>query len=477
MANDGHHNVINNSTTDEPRKIFGDHHHHHQQQQQQKFDWENLPLVALCNVFAHLSTTDRLQASSTCHSWRAVLFNSTLWPQKYLKVNLCPYKFTITSEENSDSGFNLYRLHEPVIRKHHCGVYWLPKRNKYQSNLNRKNFNQHLKTFIQKCSRFLNGITFYFDPNSSHNVMDMIKIVKYLSSNEIAIYELNNNRPNAVAICRNLRHFSIVPITTLVRCSTDKRFMSLYYGLTDAIRFLFSKCQSLEHVSLGNLHELVYAIEEYFEKFIQAGYAEQLRCLQLSSIKGDIYRYLPYRASMKYLEQFESLQHLSIDFDVLNSRAITILAKLESFQTLSINVHRFNGNHPGIANEAWSQLITTHPDIEVSVNLLQTKCSHFTVVLDSLINTCLPLKHFRAYYLDFKTHHAQSLMFNMLEIIARCHADTLQTLVLVDTVAQPKDFFKSLGENVLVLLTWQCRYLKNLTLIGKYFCGFLLNSN
>lgn len=435
-----------------------------------KLDWNNLPLVILSNVFNYLSSTDRLNASSTCSSWRNAIFNSTLWPQKHLKVNLCPYKFTISNQYDDtidkESGFHLFKLHEPVIRKHHFGVFWEPKRNKYQTKLNRKNFNQHLKTFIQKCSRFLTGIDFYFDPNSSHNVMDLIKILKYLSSNEVANYEVNN-RSNVYAICRNLKHFEIIPITTLVRCSTDDRFMSLYYGLADAIRFLFSKCQSLQYVSIGNLHELVYDTEEYFKQFIHAGYASQLRCLQFSSIKGDVYRYLPHSVSMKYLEKFISLQHLSIDFDVLNTKAISILSKLNSFQTLSINVHRFNREHPGISKEVWSYLVSKHPNLEVSVNLLHTDCSNLEIVIESLINTSMRLKHFRAYYLEFEANHNPELICNMIEIISNRHSNTLTSLILVDSVLSPVEYFKILTPNVLVMLSWRCHKLQNIALIGK----------
>ena len=439
------------------------------QQLQQSFihQWNNIPLLILCNVFFYLSPCDRLSASSTCTSWRNVIYHSSLWPRKQLQVNLCSHKFTVPCYRNvvnncqQKSGFDAFTLCTPMVNGN------FSKRNeKCHRRASKHNFNEHLKSFIQKCSPFLTGLTIYFDPNSSYNVIDLIKILKHMSDNEIAIYDINSDRSNIYANCRNLKSLILIPVTPLVRCAYSEHFISLYYGLTDVLRYLFSKCQFLKNISLGELHELVYSTDEFIDQFLKSGHEKSLSHLHLSSIKGDIFRYIPHYVSFKNFEKFCALQHLSIDFDVLDTNAIKIFCKLKSLQSLIINVHRVNRHHPGIKKDAWSQLVATFV-LNVTVNLLHTESNQFDLVLESLLNTDLPVKVFRAYYLEFNDQ-AQTLMCNLLEILALRHNKTLETLVLVENLARPKRYLKSNSPNALVMFTWQCRKLQDLSVVGMF---------
>lgn len=42
--------------------------------------WDNLPDVLLLHIYAYLSFSDRLSASSTCKNWREILFHPLNWP-------------------------------------------------------------------------------------------------------------------------------------------------------------------------------------------------------------------------------------------------------------------------------------------------------------------------------------------------------------------------------------------------------------
>ncbi|KPM06062.1 F-box containing protein-like protein [Sarcoptes scabiei] len=478
--------------------------HNDRNERLQEGDWKNLPLVILYKIFSYLGPEDRLRSSTTCSSWRNVIYHSTLWPKKHLKVNLCPHKFSLSdaSEASDASGFHTFRLKAsymlqqylqeavwlPILRTNPTNYHQQSSQNQQsyccsQSNQmnhhyyyqqshnyrkpNRKNFNEQLKAFIQKCSRFLSGITFYFDPNSSHNVLDLIKIIKFLSENEVAIYELNESKKqNYFANCRNLRYFAIVPVTTLVRCISDQRFMSLYSGLNEAIRFLFSKCNQLEHVSLGNLHEVIHATDTFFTQFLKTGVNEKLCCLNLSSIKGDIYRYIPVRSTLHNLEQFNKLQYVSFDFDILNTQRIKTLSRIGTLQNLIINVHRYNRNHPGIAKDVWQTVIERLPNLSVDLNLLHTESNSFQIILDSLLNTVMPLKRFRAYYLEFREENSSMILCNLLDVLSRSHSDRLVSFTLIDYTNNPKNHLKKVTPNVLVMLAWRCRNLSDLTVIG-----------
>lgn len=428
-------------------------------------NWNNLPLVALTNIFGSLDPSDRLRASSTCHSWRNVIYHSSLWPNRNLQVNLCSHKFAIPAKDDSEasrkgSGFYTYTLHNgsngnvpkvPPTRLH-----------------THKTFNNQLKLFVAKCSPFLAGLTIYFDPNSSYNVIDTIKILKHFSENEMPIYELNpsSSLGTSYANCRNLKSLMLRPITPLVRSAFSERFMYLYYGLTEAIRYLLSKCKRLEELCLGDLHELVYSTNVFLRELSRSGSKLAIRRLQLSSIKGDVFRYMQPTASLLDFYKFTLLCELSIDFDVLDGEVINKLSGLIFLRLITINVHRFNRHHPGIEKDAWTLLNRACPQLTATVNLLHTESNHFDIVVKSLLATDLPIKCFRAYYLELRDDQAQPLMCNLLETLAARHSQTLETALFIDHIESDHTYLKSNAPNAFVMFTWRCRVLLNLTIIG-----------
>jgi hypothetical protein len=55
------------------------------------YDYSELPQIALVEIFSHLSHNDLLSASSTCPSWRNILYHPKLWssiPYRCLHLTL-----------------------------------------------------------------------------------------------------------------------------------------------------------------------------------------------------------------------------------------------------------------------------------------------------------------------------------------------------------------------------------------------------
>ena len=55
------------------------------------YDYSELPQIVLAEIFSYLSHNDLLSASSTCSSWRNVLYHPKLWssvPYRPLRLHL-----------------------------------------------------------------------------------------------------------------------------------------------------------------------------------------------------------------------------------------------------------------------------------------------------------------------------------------------------------------------------------------------------
>lgn len=482
------------------------HHHYHQQQQQQsssivKFkvqsssskavndttksitghqanehQWNSLPLVALSNIFSCLDACHRLKASATCHSWRNVLFTSTLFPCRNFRVNLCSHKFTIPTGKVCKGNINTankqmygFRIFALRSRSQPYGSS-SSSSSKRRANRGHKTFNNdHLKAFFQKCAPFLTGLTVYFDPNSTLNVIDLNEIIKFFSENEVPIYELNPSVKSTItfANCRNLRSIALVPITPLLRNS--KGFTCLYYGLTEALRFLLSKSQKLEELCLGELDLLIAFADLFLEELSKSNREQAIRRLQISSIKGDVLRYMqPPPLPLAAFEKFTSLVSLSIDFDCLNSKAIKDFEHLVHLKSIQINVHRFSRHHQGTAidGSSWTSLQRALPELSATINLLHTESESFAPLIESLIATDLPIRHFRAYFLELRDDQTQEQMCNLLDTLSLRHGKILETAAFVDHLCQPKRYLKFSVPNPWVMFAWRCSTLYNLTIIG-----------
>ena len=484
---------VSTSSSEKPAKSADHHHHRRRHPPPLSSDvppqWNSLPLVALGNIYSYLDVSHRLKASSTCHSWRNVLFTSTLFPCRNFRVNLCAHKFTIppakvnhhhsganSNDNNNNSnnteskqayGFSVFTLRNR--NQPYGGNGSSPAKRRFKQG--QKSFNnEHLKAFLQKCAPLLTGLKIFFDPNSTLNVIDLTEIIKFFSENEVPIYNLSAAGLCTFANCRNLSSLVLVPVTPLLRSS--RGFTYLYSDLSEAIRFLLSKCKKLEELCLGDLDHLTSNVDLFLEELSKSKVEQSITRLHISSIKSDVFQYAqPLLLSPAAFGKFTSLVSLSIDFDCLNASAIKELERLSQLKHLQINVHRYN-HHRGATIDAcsWASLHRALPKLSATVNLLHIEPESFDFIIESLIASDLPIRHFRSYYLELKEGQAQEQMKNLLEKLYLRQGKHLETAVFVDHLYQSKKFQEfTVLQNPWVMFAWRCHVLHSLTIIGLSF--------
>ncbi|RWS05479.1 F-box only protein 33-like protein [Dinothrombium tinctorium] len=369
--------------------------------------WNNIPTVVLFKIYSNLSRNERMQASSTCKAWRESLFHPSIWPSKRIECNLI----------NLTNG------------------------NKSESKRRRTAFKQ----FIGKCARFIHAIDFYFDCNCYTQLKELVDVISILSSSAMQGTALKRLSLKPIHIQLSVNHQSL----------SDAMF-----ALLNAIQTFVARNPGLQHLSLGCLEELLNATPSLLS--IMAQNSKSIQSLHLSTVKEDPDYYPVHDIPLCLFEPFVSLRALSIDYDYICDEFLTILAK-KPLEKLIINVHGLDEEHPGVKRSSWS-LLKANSKLEVSVNLLHTDDSPDDL-RKMILDTDIPLSHFRAFFLGENTSITE-----LVKSVALKHQNTLRSLVLVDCFSPstlfPNPSFSRAAENELVMLAWRCKKLNHLTLIG-----------
>lgn len=456
-------NVEHNNNNNNNSAISDDHHQVEERRDDDEAKpkvWSNLPVLAVANILDKLvEPADRLQVSAACKSWRDTLYQPCLWPNKHLNLNLCSYKFLLSGQAAPEIGTGIHAFN------------FLP----YSKRPNHEQDNTALRQFLCKCAHLLHSITIYFDPNSRNNVIDLLDIVRYLAEDRKLNYQDNdgtskdNQRQQptpAFANCRSLRSFSLCPVTAQTRM--DEPFLDLYWELTEALEHFISKIEHLEHISFGSLEAVLANLDGYLNVFYEKGHYATLRCLHLGTMKSNVRTSEPNFSSSisNVIQHFTALRSLTLDFDLLDARLIASLASFDQLQSITINVHRVSlSNQPRmIPNDAWDKVHASLPKLKATVNLLNTNYLNnlIELLLDSLMESKLPIETFAAYYVKLG---AEGKLRTLLEKLARHNKDNLRRLVLVNHVGKPRRLVDQ-GTNPLTMLVWQCRDLQEITIFG-----------
>ena len=407
-----------------------------------------LPSVIIFNIFKYLSPSDRLRASATCKTWRDCVFNRSQWPHPKLTIDLCP---------KSRTTFHQLR------------------RNKWCRKLRDSAYeSQTLKSFLHKCTRFLDQLVVTFDPNCNQSVTDLIDVLDILLANQNLNHnnnQLDNQEDNhCVHNWRSLRSLTLNPINVTKNIDNNNdnnaKLYQSFQLLVERLDQLIQRCESLRHISLGCLQPVLNHSNRLLQSLAKR-HSHSLKCLHLSSVKADPDYYLVVDLPAQLLEPLVSLKHLSIDFDSVTNQMLTMLATNTKLETLAINVHGIDEQHEGLSRYAWTQLVANCPDLKVTVNLNHTDDS-IEVLRDSLFDTDMPLAHFRSYFVT-----SDQTICYLVNLIANRHSRTLLSLTLVNSMKRfpaqfaPSSVFAELQENPLVMLAWRSRHLQSLTVIGK----------
>ena len=140
-----------------------------------------------------------------------------------------------------------------------------------------------------------------------------------------------------------------------------------------------------------------------------------------------------------------------------------------------INIHGIDDLHQGVSKSAWSQLSRSNAQLEVTINLLHTENSPSHDLRALILDSDLPITHFRSYFVGGDT-----MICDLVNLMISRHNETLRSLVLVQNInfkqstLSPSSTFSSFRENPLVMLAWRCKKLEHLTIIGKFFSSFII---
>ena len=404
--------------------------------------WNYLPSVIIFQIFKNLQPQDRLRASATCKSWRQCIYQNHVWPSQKVVVNV-------------NKEFK-YLYHS---RRHH-----------HHTNTNIKDLDYEKKTlklFISKCGRFIQDLKFIFNPSCSFNVNLLIDLINLLSFNTN-----NDNNNNGYVNCQRLSRITFEPTTSLVGSQTHNYV--LMARLLSSIEILISRCQSLEHISLGCLQQLLNHSPSLLTILAQY-HCNSIKCIYLASIKEDPDYYPVLELPSRLFEPFLKLQVLTIDFDNVTDDLLQCLSMKGTLKKLIINVHGIDEQHQGVSKSSWSQLARSNPGLEVTVNLVHTDDSVETLK-DMIFDTDMPLTHFRAYYAGMSNLGEE--ICDLMNLIAIRHSLTLLSATLVHYLKQftsmPNTVFATSQENPLVMLAWRCKKLQHLTVIGMLFLTIIL---
>jgi len=385
-----------------------------------------LPTLVLIKIFSYLKKADRLRASSTCKSWRNCIFNKTLWPLTSITINLI--------EISCRGHFEKKRRKNKII----------------------------FKNFLSKCCAFIEELTIIFDPYSYSDIKLIIEILQ--------LFKEENEKEKRMKEKQNcLKKIYLKPTT--IRLLNNMDYHQQGYNMAklfDAIEDTLIARSSLVDISFGLLEELLNRIPSLLHSLAQNdNYCNSLQSLHISTVKEDPDYYAVYDFSPFLLQPFSNLKIISIDYDYICDELISILAS-KPLENLIINVHGLDDEHPGVSDSTWNLIKSKINPPQVTLNLLHTDdCSDLR---EKILNSNIPITHFRAFFLGFNDCQGIGIV-DIVNLIALRHHNTLKSLSLVDRfkpfTSLPNTAFSQTAENALVMLSWRCKILSHLTIIGK----------
>ncbi|KAG8189120.1 hypothetical protein JTE90_028659 [Oedothorax gibbosus] len=358
--------------------------------------WNNLPSIIIVEILSFLKLKDRLNASSVCKAWRTNLFHPKLWRKVVFQLNSCD---------------------------------------------NTKSVNQHGARFLAKhCGRFVRDVVIQVNSSNPRDVQLCKEVLNVLTHNN------------------NLRALSIKPLSSRLEWTDYNDTLSLDQYV-DSLISIIKRARSIEHLSLGCIEELLDRSPLLLPLLAQL-HSFSLRSLHLSSIKEVPGSYLthPTIISGSLFKSFDLLESLSIDYDYLDDQLLEVLARPpRRMKRLNVHVHKLERGVSRPSDDAWKQISTCSPNLEVTITLL-----HLEGDIRNLLSPEMPLANFRAYFSSgFRTESVAKLAY--------LNDQTLRSLVLVDGLNDddsPMTSFLNSRIDPLIILAWRCQKLTSMKIIG-----------
>ncbi|UJR37213.1 hypothetical protein I4U23_029922 [Adineta vaga] len=366
------------------------------------YDYSELPLIAIVEIFSYLSHNTLLSASSTCSSWRNVLYHPKLWSS-------IPYR--------------PLRLH--LIHRHndiHCFRY--------------------LTTNFLNLTRY---IEIRFDPTDLNIIKDILQVL------------------DAIA-CTNRQIKILIFRPTSTRCAlaeNEQPFVPLCDKIFHLLKQIIECNQALEILSFGCWFESLFRIEELVHVLAQRQ-SQSIKQLHLASIKNSETHSIAdiYLTSQSFLP-FISLNTLSMDSTYLTNELLQCFAQQPTqLKRLIVHVSEFRSDTQPVDETVWQSVSTMMPDLRVTVHMLN---AHETFRKYSrILRPSMPLSHLRMYFCS--SLNVDLLCY--LSVHYRSTLECLDVIDSVTEPALRYHNLFRAEPDPLVLLAWQCKKLTSLTILG-----------
>ncbi|CAL4099988.1 unnamed protein product, partial [Meganyctiphanes norvegica] len=255
-------------------------------------------------------------------------------------------------------------------------------------------------------------------------------------------------------------------------CASSRSSYQFIESALESLQGIVVNSRSLRCLTLGYVQDLTDRADVLLP-LLARHQPNSLTTLGLASIKYDPNSYALLDITPDHFTAFRSLQVLSLDYDYMSDRLLSILSTPYNtpLRRLILNVHGIDQTHRGTTDYCWHRLKHQHPQCNLYLNLIHSY-DGVELLSSGLLHPSMPLTNFRAFFCEW-------INIPSLRLLATWYSDSLRELMLVDSLdhsgwgmlTEGRDNADHQSPDPLVMLAWRCKNLKNLTVCGYGYNG------
>ncbi|XP_076069822.1 F-box only protein 33 [Oratosquilla oratoria] len=401
---------------------------------QPQWHWNFLPSVILIEILSYLPLSDRISACSTCKSWRPALFHPNFW--RKLAFEFKSNEIGQVERSKFLASWGARKLRSCVLHFETISASCLSETDHVLLKLTRNPQVEELVLWPSHCHTFLRGqdrFYYYYQLRNNNN---------------------NNNKNTIASRCLPIRRSSYQFIESAL----------------ESIEEVIINSRNLRTLILGCLQDLTDRIDVLLPILGQYQ-GSSISTLGAASVKYDPNSYALLDITPDHFTPLTNLQVLSLDYDYVNDRLLSVLTHNHPLRKFVIHVHGIDQTHRGTTDYMWHRFKQQHPQCSLTVNLIHSY-DGVEQLSSGLLHPSMPLTHFRAFFCEW-------IDLAALREMSSWYAGTLCHLMLVDTLnhsgwgilthARGEEEHDS--PDPLVMMAWRCKNLEHLTLYGYSYSG------